>query len=46
MSHLDESEVQTLKVTEVAKRLLLPHRTYIRGVVVTGRVHIRWDAST
>jgi hypothetical protein len=39
------TEGRTLSVAEVSKRLRLAHQTRIRGVAVTGRAHIRWDAS-
>jgi len=39
------TEGRTLRVAEVSERLRLAHQTRIRGVAVTGRVHIRWDAS-
>jgi len=39
------TEGRTLRVAEVSERLHLAHQTHIRGVAVTGRVHIRWDAS-
>ncbi|HEX4897312.1 MAG TPA: crosslink repair DNA glycosylase YcaQ family protein [Candidatus Limnocylindrales bacterium] len=38
-------EGRTLRVAELSERLRLAHQTHIRGVAVTGRVHIRWDAS-
>lgn len=39
------TEGRTLRVAEVSERLRLAHQTHVRGVAVTGRVHIRWDAS-
>jgi hypothetical protein len=39
------TEGRTLRVSEVSERLHLAHQTHVRGVAVTGRVHIRWDAS-
>ena len=36
---------ETLNVGEVSERLALRHPTEIRRVAVTGRAHIRWDAS-
>ena len=36
---------ETLRVGEVTERLRLTHPTHVRGVAVTGRAHIRWDAS-
>jgi hypothetical protein len=36
---------ETLTVREVTERLALDHPTRIRISAVTGRVHIRWDAS-
>jgi len=39
------TEGRTLRVAEVSERLRLAHQTHIRGAAVTGRVHIRWDAS-
>ena len=36
---------QTLTVREVTERLGLTHPTNLRDVTLTGRVHIRWNAS-
>ncbi|HEY3163314.1 MAG TPA: crosslink repair DNA glycosylase YcaQ family protein [Candidatus Limnocylindrales bacterium] len=41
----DVTAGETLKVSQVSTRVKLDHPTEIRRVAVTGRAHIRWDAS-